>query len=448
MQNRTRLHIASCLALVVTAMILMIRQHVTNNVVAECGIDREMFGQIGMMAFYGLALSVITASSLLDMAGMRRLLLLAVVLHLGGLTAFMTTSSYPVLKYSMLVAGFGNGLVEAVINPLCATTYPDQKTHKMNVLHAWWPGGLIIGGFLAYLMTQMGWSWRTHIGIILIPTVVYAVLILTSEFPPTERVKAGVLTSEMFKEALRPGFLLLAGCMMLTAGTEVAPNNWMEPVMQDIAGMSGTILFVYGSALMFILRFFAGPLAKKISPIGMMWASSAVSGIGLFWLSRLSSPLAAVAAATVFYLGVCFMWPTMLGITAERYAKGGAFTLGVMGFIGNFSIGTLVAKMGSIYQNATTEATAGIRAEFAEVAGKAIPVDLAQRFNLDGGAILTPELARELSETFGGRAGAASAFQTVGYLPVILFFIFGAWWIRDYFTGGYKVVELTTSSES
>lgn len=446
MQNRTRLFIASCLALVVTAMIFMIRQHITDPVMQDCGFDKEMYGEIGMMAFYGFALSILVASPLLDAIGMRSLLLLAVALHLGGLTAFIATSSFSVLKYSMLVAGFGNGLVEAVINPLCATTYPDEKTHKLNVLHAWWPGGLIIAGILAYFMTQLGLSWQMHIGIILVPTLVYAVLILTSEFPASERVEAGVPTADMFKEALRPGFILLAGCMMLTAGTELGPNNWMEPVMQDIAGMSGTVLFVYGSAIMFGLRFFAGPIAHRISPIGMMWASATLSCIGLMWLSRVSSPIPAYMAATIFYLGVCFMWPTMLGITSERYAKGGAFTLGLMGFIGNVSIGTLVGKMGSVYQGATDEAAASATQELTAFVGKTLSPEMAQKFSVESGLTLTPELMEQLAAAFGGRAGASSAFQVVAYLPAILFFVFGAWWIRDYLSGGYKATNLVAES--
>ena len=54
----------------------------------------------------------------------------------------------------MLVIGLSQGLVEAVINPLIATIYSNEKTHKLNVLHAWWPGGLVLGGLIAYAITK------------------------------------------------------------------------------------------------------------------------------------------------------------------------------------------------------------------------------------------------------------------------------------------------------
>jgi predicted MFS family arabinose efflux permease len=154
--------------------------------------------------------------------------------------------------------------------------------------------------------------------------------------------------------------------------------------------MSGTMVFVYGSAIMFVLRFFAGPLAKRISPIGMMWASVSLSAVGLYLLSGVQSAGAAYLTATVFYVGVCFMWPTMLGITSERYPKGGALLLGLIVFAGNFSIGTIVYKMGSVYDD----------------------------------------------------WGPVAAFRFVAILPVILFLFFGTWWIRDFISGGYRVVTL------
>ena len=56
---------------------------------------------------------------------------------------------------AMLTLGLAQGLVEGVINPLCSTLFPEDKTHRMNVLHAWWPGGLIVGGLLAFLITMV-----------------------------------------------------------------------------------------------------------------------------------------------------------------------------------------------------------------------------------------------------------------------------------------------------
>jgi MFS family permease len=391
--NQRRLFIASCLSLVVTAMIFVIRGNIAPQVESAFGLSHEAYAFVSTMAFFGFAASILLASPMLDALGMRNLLFLALLLHIGGILAFIFSPNYTVLYMSMLFAGFGNGLVEAVINPLTATVYPNEKVHKLNVLHAWWPGGLIIGGLIAYLMGLMNLAWQVKMGIVIIPTIIYGLLILGQEFPKTERAAAGVSTGEMIKTAVHPAFLLLMFTMMLTASIELGPGQLLESVLQNTAKMSGTMVFVYGSALMFVLRYFAGPIAHKLSPIGMMWASVTLAGVGLFMLAGVTTPAAAYVAATIFYVGVCFMWPTMLGITSERFPQGGAFTMGLMGFAGQFALGVIILKMGGVFDE----------------------------------------------------WGAAAVFRFVSKLAFIPFVVFAVWWIRDYMRGGYKAVKLSES---
>src|SRR5205823_3687021 len=145
-------------------------------------------------AFVGGALSVFIGSPLCDILGMGRLLLLASLCHIGGTLAIIFApvgaSAYAILSVGMVTAGIAGGLVEAVINPLVATIHPEDKTHKLNVLHAWWPGGIIIGGLLAVAMGAIGLSWQMQMASVLIPAVIYALLVLGTKFPPTERVAA------------------------------------------------------------------------------------------------------------------------------------------------------------------------------------------------------------------------------------------------------------------
>jgi MFS family permease len=271
--------------------------------------------------------------------------------------------------------------------------YPEEKTHKLNVLHSWWPGGLIIGGLLGYLMKTMGLSWQLQMGIVLIPTIIYGILIFGQEFPLTERKASGISTGQMFRTAVNPAFLILICCMMVTASIELAPGQMVDSVLNSLAGMSGILILVYGSALMFVLRYFAGPIAHRISPIGMMWASTAIASVGLYLLSQVTTPTMAYVAATVFYVGVCFMWPTMLGITSERFPQGGAFTMGLMGFAGQFALGMVIFNMAYIRD----------------------------------------------------KIGNAASFRWVALLAIFPFIVFTIWWIKDYLAGGYKTVKLSQS---
>jgi MFS family permease len=379
-------------------MIFALRGNVEDLVLADPAVKgffdatgpKAAYGALSTMAFFGFAASILVTSPMLDALGMRNLLYLAFGLHVVGVLGFIFAPSYTMMSLTMLLAGFGNGLVEAVINPLIATMYPEEKTHKLNVLHSWWPGGLIIGGLLGYLMKQMNLSWQMQMGVILIPTIVYGVLIFGQQFPLTERKASGVSTNQMLKTALNPAFLLLIGCMMITASIELAPGQMVSSVLEKTAGMDGILILVYGSALMFVLRYFAGPIAHKISPIGMMWASVALAAVGLFLLASATTPAMAYVSATVFYVGVCFMWPTMLGITSERFPQGGAFTMGLMGFAGQFALGVVIFKMADVRD----------------------------------------------------KVGDAASFKYVATLAIAPFAVYALWWFKDKAAGGYKAVKL------
>ncbi len=391
--NQRRLFLASCLSLVVTAFIFVIRGDIASQVEGAFKLSHEQYGWVSAVAFIGFAVSIALASPILDALGMRNLLYLACGLHIVGILGFITAPSYFVLWFSMFLAGLGNGLVEAVINPLAATVYPDEKTHRLNVLHAWWPGGLILGGLLAVLMSQAGLHWKTQMGIVLIPTVIYGILIFGQKFPLTERMASGVSNSEMTKTVFNPGFLILLCCMMITASLELAPGQWVNSVLEKTAGMRGTLILVYGSAIMFVLRYFAGPIAHRLSPIGMMWASVSIASGGLLLLANVSTPAMAYVAATVFYVGVCFMWPTMLGITSERFPQGGALTMGLMGCAGQAALGLIIFRMGAVFD----------------------------------------------------QWGAAATFLFVVKLAIIPFVVFALWWFKDRAAGGYKAVRLSQS---
>ena len=388
--QRRLLFIASCLALLTTAMVFSIRAAILDDLGAYFHVNRELVGIFAGKAFLGFAAAIVIGGPLCDALGMRSLLSIACLLHIAGVSLTIFAPSYGLLKSATFIVGLGNGLVEGVINPLIATVYAEEKTHKLNMLHAWWPGGLIIGGLAAYALTALGFGWKVKMGIILIPAVFYGAMTLVQEFPATERVASGISAAEMFREGLRPMFLLLAFCMVLTASTELAPNQWMQSVLWNIAHTPGILVLVYISGLMFVLRFFAGPIAHKVSPVGLMLGCAALASAGLFALSYAHNALTAFAAATVFGIGVCYFWPTMLGITSEQFPKGGALLLGVMGGIGNVAVDQALPLMGRIYDE----------------------------------------------------HGAAQAFRYATIAPIVLVGIFGGMLLYYQARGGYRAVEL------
>jgi len=414
--NPGRLFLASCLALVTTSMVFSIRGDILDALGADFKLNKEQIGLILSPAFWGFTVSILIGGSLVDFFGMRRLLALSSWGYIVAVAAilfaprpstpvapFYSDPGFLILYGGMLALGLSQGLVEGVINPLCATLYPNDKTHKMNVLHAWWPGGLICGGLMAFAITKLmgldapGVSaglltlgWQVKLGTIIVPALGYLMLIRGQHFPATERVSAGVSTSEMLRESMRPMFLLLWVCMWMTAATELAPDQWVGSLITQLTGMQGILILVYTAGLMFVLRFFGGPMAHKFSPFGLLSLSAILAAAGLFLLGGVKTPTDAFLAATLFGIGKTYFWPTMLGVTSELFPRGGALLLAIMGGTGNLAVAFVLPVMGGWYDT----------------------------------------------------AGAAAAFRYVGVLPLILIGVFAGLFLYFRSRGGYRAEEL------
>ena len=430
--QRRRLFVASCIALVATAMTFAIRGDIMPALRDEFRLTNEELGTAAGAWAYGFSLSIFIGGQLVDFLGMGRVLALAFVAHLTGVlltifTAGIATataiSPFWLLFASTLGVGLGNGLVEAAVNPLTATIYPDRKTEKLNLLHVWFPGGIVIGGLASYFLSGADADWKVKMAIILIPVAIYGFLFLGQKFPPTERVQQGVSTSGMYREAVRPLFLVLLFCMILTASTELAPNQWIPAILTTTAGMSGILILVWINGLMAIGRSFAGPIVHKLSPIGLLIGSSAFSAIGLYSLSMANSRVTAFAAATIFAIGICYFWPTMLGVTAERFPAGGALVLAIIGGIGTLSVAIFTWIMGGFLDRFTAEAVP---------AGKAIEQLQTAPPGTADASLWTQVQAQ----------GGAMALRYMAILPLILIVIFSSIWLYDRARGGYKAVNL------
>lgn len=465
--NARMLFIASCVALVTSAFTFVIRGDILPLLSEDFGLSQEDVGWIAGGAFWGMAVAMLLGAPICDFLGAKLVLLAAFVCHMIGVTGVIFAPhgewAFRVLFFSTFAAGCGNGLVEIAINPLAATLYPTQKTHYLNILHAWWPGGLVIGGLLAsYLgpgidfgfakIPGLGYGWQERMALIFVPGVAYLLLCLPQRFPATERVSSGVSTGTMFREVLRPMFLLWAFCMVLTAASELGPQQWQESVMRSTTDgkVSGTLILVYTSAMMFVLRHFAGPIAHKLSPVGMLTGSAVLAGLGLYLLSFANNATTAFGYATIYGLGIAYFWPTMLGVTAERFPKGGALLLGLMGSVGNVAIAVVLPIMGYLYDESAVKQVPAEYASVIKTEETAWPLKLVgiqETKKIDGGAVAELSEAGKKAILEAQAKGAAIPFRRVSILPAILVVIFGGIALRDWLRGGYKPEILISREE-
>jgi MFS family permease len=370
--NSSRLFQASCVALIVTAMSFALRGGASTDWGTEFHLTNEQLGWINGTAFWGFTIAMVVGGPLCDTLGLAFIMRIAFIGHLAGILLTIFAWDYKSLYAGTLIFGIANGSVEAACNPLIATLFPNDKTTKLNAFHVWFPGGIVIGGLLAFALGHLGLGWKIQFACMLIPLGLYGMMFLREKFPKTERVQRGVSTGAMFAACLNPIFILMVGCMLLTAATELAPNQWIPNILTN-AGVSGILVLVWITGIQAVGRMFAGVFVHRIAPEGMLVASAAISALGLYTLS-ISSGVMLFGSATVFAVGVCFFWPTMLGYVSERFPRTGALGLAIMGGAGMLSVSVVLPVMGHFYDqgiasrlspgekaNATIEAAAGLQ---------------------------------------------------------------------------------------
>lgn len=416
--NDRRLFWGCFIAMIATAFGFIIRGTLIDTWGEQFGLNAVEKGQINGIGVWPFAVSIILFSLVIDKIGYGRAMIFAFFAHLAyaiivicaplmlageGASADQVAAGkragFWMLCLGNFIFALGNGTVEAVVNPVVATMFSKEKTKWLNILHAGWPGGLVLAGMLAIGMGSI--DWRFKIGLIILPVLGYGFLMLSCKFPVNERVAAGGSYKEMLAEfgflgALivfplivreaggflgasntvqiivsavlvlgfgayaqslgRPMFVFLLLIMFPLATTELGTDGWisslMEPEMAKLGANAAWVL-VYTSAIMLVLRFFAGAIVHKLSPLGLLAVSAVLAIAGLVYLSKAEGMLI-FAAATLYGLGKTFFWPTMLGVVAEQFPKGGALTLNATGGVGMLAAGVLGFPFIGLLQEKTT----------------------------------------------------------------------------------------------
>jgi MFS family permease len=345
--HRNRLFVASCLSLLVTSLSFGIRAGILNRLGVEFHLDASQLGTIAATAFWGFPVAVIIGGMIVDIIGMKKLLLIAFLFHLAGIALTIFASGYWTLFISTLLIGIANGTVEAACNPLVATIFPENKTTKLNHFHLWFPGGIVIGTLLVFGLDKLGISWQIQVGLMLIPTLIYGFLFSKLTFPVTERVASGVSTKEMYLSLINPLFIFMIICMFGTAITELFTNQWTDVLFKTVTD-NALLILTFVAGMQVLGRAFAGPIVHRINPQGVLLLSAIFSALGIYLFTHLHGT-SIFAGAIIFGLGVAFFWPCMLGFVSENLPKTGAVGLNLMGGAGMFAVSVYMMFMGGYY---------------------------------------------------------------------------------------------------
>jgi MFS family permease len=361
--NAKRLLWAGFMAILAAGVGFSVRGGILGQWAEQFGFTMTELGTITGGGLTGFGLVIIITSLFADKIGYGKLMISAFVLHLISAVLTLATpaffasggkdAAYLCLFCAMFIFAIGNGVCEAVVNPLVATLFPNNKTHYLNILHAGWPAGLVLGGLASTFMAATTDSagkiispavdWKIQMSLFLIPVIAYGVMLLGQRFPKSEAASAGITIGQMLGTVAAPLMIVLLFLHALVGYVELGTDSWISKITGSIMASpaNGLKLFVYTSSLMFILRFFAGPIVHAISPLGLLFVSGVLGAIGLTMLGGANGVMMCVVAATVYALGKTFLWPTMLAVASERFPKGGAVAIGLMGGVGMLSAGLL-----------------------------------------------------------------------------------------------------------
>lgn len=490
---------ASFLSLLAAGVGFAFRVMVLGDWQSEFGLTGQEVGRIFGASLWPIAVTMILFSLAVDKIGPKISMYFAFILQvLSGILTF-TAKTPEALYWACLCAGLGHGVVEAVINPVCATIYPTEKSKMLNIVHAAWPAGLVIGGTLMLTPGLSDLSWQVKGLWIIVPAIAYAILFIKPTFPEDERVQAKVPYSDMLKEVGflgatiasfllyyelyqvitktppniwfslgvgiaigaafgaftksigKPLYFFLCLLMIPLATTELGTDAWikqlMTPAMGDMAGWA----IVFSAFIMMILRFQAGHLTTRFSPPTILVISSVFSFCGLIALS-VSSGMLVFGAFVLYAIGQTFYWPTVLGFAAERYPRGGALTLNTVSAIGLLSVGIIGTPIiGAFNDNHTKDNVRAISSEIYEGAKTDGSFFGATYESIDVEAAKTAATAAGVEKEFNDAVMTASreSLRSVAFaFPLVMLICFGAIAIYFRVTGGYRPITLIEESRA
>jgi MFS family permease len=394
-----RLLWAGFMAILAEGMGFGLRGGILGQWATQYGFTMTDLGTITGGGLTGFGVVMIISSLIADKVGYGPLMVTAFLLHFLSAVVTLATgfafaaggkhAAFLCLFWGMFLFAIGNGLCEAVANPLVAALFPKNKSKYLNMLHAGWPAGLILGGLCSYFLSgDHPVAWQIQISLFLVPVVVYGLMLFGQRFPKSEALEHGVKYRDMLREVGMLGafivclllslwlrdcfgspaigfiggavlFLIFGACTGFSLGypimfvllivhglqgyVELGTDSWVSKITGSFLAKPeyGLLLFVYISSLMFALRFFAEPIVHRISPLGLLLSSALLASIGLTFLGFANTTALCIAAATIYAVGKTFTWPTLLAVASERFPKGGAITIGAMGGVGMLSAGLL-----------------------------------------------------------------------------------------------------------
>ena len=254
--NAQRLLWGGFMAILAAGIGFSIRGGFLDNWGAEFGFTATELGDISGAGFTGFCFCIIIGGVICDKIGYGKLVIAAFGLHL--LSAVVIFAAVPtmdkatvrmLLTLGSFIFAYANGTLEAVANPLVATLFFHNRTHYLNILHASWPAGLVVGSASGWILDDVfKVYWKYQFALFLVPTALYGIMFFAQHFPKSEASQKGLKFGEMLKDVGILGGLVVCMLLSLFFSSVVTPLLTPADATSDQAASAARIASYLGYA--------------------------------------------------------------------------------------------------------------------------------------------------------------------------------------------------------
>ena len=287
--------------------------------------------------FWGITIAIILSGVVADRIGFRIPLIASTVMQSAG-CLLMSLANTPFMAYGgAFLAGCGSGTADALFTPIICAIYPQRRTKMSNLLHAFYPVGLIITIVLMTAMLELGWHWRGVFKVLAVLPLPVLVAIIFLPLPSkthegNERQRTRNIVGKL-------PFILLATGIFLVGVTEMAPMGWLpDYIASAIVGspLQGRLGLLLCAVTMVMGRLSGSALVERLGVKRLFIACGVLCSISLLMAAMPVGPNFTIFWLALLAFAVASLWPTILGHAGDRFPRAGASMYSLLGAAGNF----------------------------------------------------------------------------------------------------------------
>jgi len=262
--------------------------------------------------------------------GKRRSFGWSVMLVTIGMALCAVAPTYGVLFLALMLAGFGEGMIEGLVTPFVQDLHTDEPGRYINFAHAFWSVGVLVTVLVSGALLSLGVSWRLLVGGVAALALVAAMILLLParsgcEYPEhPEPLHWKTVWGYTIRIVRVPRFWLFFGAMFVAGGGEFCLTFWCASYIQlhfssaAWAGGAGTACFAAG---MVLGRTGWGYLIKQHQLKELIVVSALIGSLITFFFPLLTDLRLFFGLLFLAGIATAPFWPSVQSYCADRLPK-------------------------------------------------------------------------------------------------------------------------------